>query len=355
MNPYFMDELNRQQEQSLLALNKGSGQVNPLQYFGRYNFPDATSAAKFIQTPQFTGFWDRNNVGINNIGIRSELNDAGRYNHPRVPMTYATEVAINEANLARRLSQNKIDPAVAQKMYQNTSVSDRATGRFYSQQGLPTSVKDTSFYLNSSNTQLDDGTVPVRVIADKRLSRFSLSNRLPWNGRFEGMSVANAQGLNRQSDLTRVVGKDLGASLSSNPRSEAFVSSQMATPAAQGGESRVAGRVNANGNVTLIGKPKVPIAIQQAGNALSAVGNFMNYASLIPIVTSQVRRARSDYENPLTGDTYYSDEVTDIGGSKYPDTDLAARARFHPDNAENHPEITDEMRKKFYAHLKETK
>lgn len=342
-----MDEFNRQQEQSFLALNKGSGQVNPIQFFGRYNFPDATSAANFIQTPQFTGFWDRNNVGLNNIGIRSEINDAGRYNHPRVPMTYETEVAINKANLARRLSENKIAPEVAQKMYNNTSVSDRATGRFYTQQGLPQSVKDTSYYLNSSNTQLDYGSVPVRVIADERLSRFSIKDKLPWNGRFEGMSVSNAQNLNRQSDLTRVVGKDLGASLSSNPRTESFVSSQMATPAAQGGESRVAGRVNSNGTVELIGKPKTPIAIQQTGNVLSKVGTFMNYASLIPIATQEYRRATSDYENPVTGETYKKDEVVDIGGQKFATSDAQTIAMFHPDNAENHPEITDEMRKKF--------
>lgn len=326
----------------------GLNEAKPIQYFGRYNFPDATSAAKFIQTPQFTGFWDRNNVGINNIGIRSELNDAGRYNHPRVPMTYETEVAINREILARRLAQNKIDPAIAQKMYENKMVSDRSAGRFYTQQGLPTSVKDTSYYLTSSNSQLDEGATPVRVIADKRLSRFSLSNRLPWNGRFEGMSVANAQGLNRQSDLSRVVGKDLGASLSSNPRSESFVSSQMAKPAAQGGESRVAGRVNnASGQVELIGKPKVPVALQQAGNVLSKVGTFMNYAGLIPLVTSETKRAKSDYENPVTGDVYKKDEVVDIGGLKFPTSDVQTIAIFHPDNADQHPEITDEMRKKF--------
>jgi hypothetical protein len=89
--------------------------------------------------------------------------------------------------------------------------------------------------------------------------------------------------------------------------------------------------------------------------AANRINTFGNYASLIPLVMEEHKRATADYENPLTREVYKKDEVTNIDGSNYPTADLAARARFHPDNAENHPEITDEMRKKFYAHLKETK
>lgn len=353
-NPFFMDEFNRQQEQALLGINKGSGQINPVQYFGRYNFSTPQAAANFIQTPAFSDFWSQGKVGLTDIGIRSELNDSGRYNSPSLRWSYEKEMQYNKDVLNRRLANSNIDPAVAQRAYQNASVASRAAGRFYTQQGLPNSANNTAFYLNAANTQLDSGSVPVRVIADPRLSRFSISERVPFNGNIpqypEQLSVQEALQQNRNTNLSRVVGKDLGASLSSNPKGEAFVSSQMASQ-----ESRYAGRVNADGSVTLMGKPKVPIALQQAGNILSRAGTFMNYAGIIPIVTSEWKKAKADYENPTTGEVYNSDEVTDIGGMKFADADLATRARFHPDNAENNPDITDEMRARFYAGLKKSK
>jgi hypothetical protein len=346
-NPFFMDEFNRQQEQALLGINKGSGQINPVQYFGRYNFFTPQAAANFIQTPAFSDFWGQGKIGLNDIGIRSELNDSGRYNSPSLRWSYEKEMQYNKDVLNRRLANPNIDPAVAQRAYQNASIASRAAGRFYTQQGLPNSANNTAFYLNAANTQLDSGSVPVRVIADPRLSRFSISERVPFNGNIpqypEQLSVQEALQQNRNTNLSRVVGKDLGASLSSNPKGEAFVSSQMASQ-----ESRYAGRVNADGNVTLIGKPKVPVALQNAGNALQGAGTFMNYAGVIPIVTSELERRRSDYQNPVTQEYFTKDRVTELDGLTYDSATPQQIAMFHPDNAEEHPEITDEMRKKFY-------
>jgi hypothetical protein len=347
-NPYFMDEFNRQEEQALMGVNKGSGQINPIQYFGRYNFSTPQAAANFIQTPAFSDFWGQGKVGLYDIGVRSELNDSGRYNSPSLKWSYEKEMQYNKDVLNRRLANSNIDPAVAQKAYQNASLASRAAGRFYTQQGLPNSANNTAFYLNAANSQLDSGSVPVRVIADPRLSRFSISERTPFNGNIpqypEKLSVQEALQQNRSTNLSRVVGKDLGASLSSNPKGESFVSSQMASQ-----ESRYAGRVNAeDGTVTLMGKPKVSVPMQVARNLLQGAGTFMNYAGIIPLVASELERKRSDYQNPVTQEYYTKDKVTEIDGVNYPTSDLAEIAKYHPDNAANHPEITDEMRKKFY-------
>lgn len=86
-----------------------------------------------------------------------------------------------------------------------------------------------------------------------------------------------------------------------------------------------------------------PEVKQMAGK----MGTFGNYLGLVPMATSEYRRATSDFENPVTGETYKKDEVVDIGGQKFATADAATIAMFHPDNAENHPEITDAMRKKF--------
>lgn len=346
-NPLFMDELNRQQEQALLGINKGSGQINPVQYFGRYNFSTPQAAANFIQTPAFYDFWSQGKVGLNDIGIRSELNDSGRYNSPSLRWSYEKEMQYNKDVLNRRLANPNIDPAVAQRAYQNASIASRAAGRFYTQQGLPNSANNTAFYLNAANTQLDSGSVPVRVIADPRLSRFSISERVPFNGNIpqypEQLSVQEALQQNRNTNLSRVVGKDLGASLSSNPKGEAFVSSQMASQ-----ESRYAGRVNADGSVMLMGKAKVPVALQKTGNALQGAGTFMNYAGIIPLAASEIERKRSDYQNPVTQEYFTKDKVTELDGITYESATPQQIAMFHPDNADQHPEITDEMRKKFY-------
>ena len=50
-----------------------------------------------------------------------------------------------------------------------------------------------------------------------------------------------------------------------------------------------------------------------------------------------------------TGRTYYMSELTDDGSGNYtPTENLETIARYHPMNASRHPEITDDMRYKFY-------
>jgi hypothetical protein len=91
---------------------------------------------------------------------------------------------------------------------------------------------------------------------------------------------------------------------------------------------------------TLVEQPEVTSAIKGAGT-------FMNYAGIVPLVTSEVRRQKADFENPVTGEVYKKDEVTTVDGRTYSNSDLETIARYHPDNADLHPEITDAMRRKF--------
>lgn len=86
-----------------------------------------------------------------------------------------------------------------------------------------------------------------------------------------------------------------------------------------------------------------------AGRAmLPAAGTFMNYAGIAPLVASELERKRSDYQNPVTQEYFTKDKVTELDGITYESATPQQVAMFHPDNAEDHPEITDEMRKKFY-------
>lgn len=78
------------------------------------------------------------------------------------------------------------------------------------------------------------------------------------------------------------------------------------------------------------------------------INTFANYAGIIPIVTSELERKRSDYQNPVTQEYFTKDKVTELDGITYESATPQQIAMFHPDNAEEHPEITDEMRKKFY-------
>lgn len=100
----------------------------------------------------------------------------------------------------------------------------------------------------------------------------------------------------------------------------------------------------------------IPRTLGRLRGLLSKAGGGTNLASnamgAIPMVTDEIMRQKSDYQNPVTGEVYMKDEVTDIGGLNYATADLATIARFHPDNAENHPEITDEMRSAFFQRNK---
>ena len=347
-NPFFMDEYNRQQEQALMGVNKGSGQINPIQYFGRYTLPDPTSAANFIQSPVFMDFWDRQKVGKENVGIRSEINDSGRFNSPRPRWDYNKELAYYEGIRDKALAKPenfKGEHDWYKANLERQKVQLRAAGRFYTQQGSPMSANNTSFYLDQWNSRVDGG-FPVRVIADDRLSKFSLAGRTPFNGNIpeypNQIGVPEALEKNRSMNYSRTVGTDLGASLSSQPDTEAFVSSQMANKA------RLAGKVNADRTVTLIGMPKTSVPMQVAGNVIQGAGTFMNYAGIIPLATSELERKRSDYQNPVTQEYFTKDKVMELDGITYDSATPQQIAMFHPDNADEHPEITDEMRKKFY-------
>lgn len=83
-------------------------------------------------------------------------------------------------------------------------------------------------------------------------------------------------------------------------------------------------------------------------NAKGGTKLMGNAIGAVPTVTDELMRQKSDYQNPVTGEVYMKGETTDIGGLNYATADLATIAKFHPDNAENHPEITDEMRAKFF-------
>jgi hypothetical protein len=84
------------------------------------------------------------------------------------------------------------------------------------------------------------------------------------------------------------------------------------------------------------------------GAILPAASTFMNYAGVIPLVTSELERKRSDYQNPITQEYFTKDKVVELDGLTYDSATPKQIAMYHPDNAEDHPEITDEMRKKFY-------
>lgn len=82
--------------------------------------------------------------------------------------------------------------------------------------------------------------------------------------------------------------------------------------------------------------------------AVNNAGTFMNYAGVIPLATSELERKRSDYQNPVTQEYFTKDKVVELDGLTYESATPQQIAMFHPDNADEHPEITDEMRKKFY-------
>jgi hypothetical protein len=266
-----------------------AGEVKPIQRFGRYTFSSPQAAAEFMQSPTFTQFWDKNNVGKENIGVRAEVNDARRYNNPRPRQTYTQAVDKHKANHSRGLAVaadakakglGYSPPEVYDKRLAYNLAKERSVGRFYTNLSANSATKDLGFYLTPVSKQ--DGTYPIRLIADKRYGNFSLAGRPNYDGLINttGMSHDDALIARRALDLSRRTGVDLGAALSSNTKSEAFVPSGMARPASSGGASRVVGTVaNNTGDVTLFGMPKVSVANQNLKNILPFMGQSMAKAS----------------------------------------------------------------------------
>ena len=147
-----------------------------------------------------------------------------------------------------------------------------------------------------------------------------------------------------------------------------FTGSEMSQPMAAAGENLPLAQWSRNPSAKVIydtTKPftKTPL-VQHARNAIFEAGTFLeqpevsrlankantfgNYAGIIPIVASELERKRSDYQNPVTQEYFTKDKVTELDGITYDSAAIQQIAMFHPDNADEHPEITDEMRKKFY-------
>ena len=265
------------------------GDVKPIQRFGRYTFTSPQQASEFMQSPTFTQFWDKENVGKENIGVRAEVNDSRRYNNPIPKQTYTEAAEKHKANYTRGVAIAEDAKAkglgyspkeVYDKRLAYNLTKERSVGRFYTNLSSDSATKDIAFYLKP--TTKEDGTYPIRLIADKRYGNFSLAGRPNYDGLINtaGMSHNDALVARRALDLTRKTGVDLGAALSSNTKSEAFVPSGMARPVSSGGASRVVGTVaNNTGEVTLFGMPKVSVETQALKNILPYMGQSMAKAS----------------------------------------------------------------------------
>lgn len=89
-----------------------------------------------------------------------------------------------------------------------------------------------------------------------------------------------------------------------------------------------------------------------AKDLMSKAGTAGNALGVAGILADAYNRATSDYENPVTGEVFRKDEVTNLDGLNYSNADVQTIAMFHPDNADIHPEITDAMREKFFRKKK---
>jgi hypothetical protein len=147
-----------------------------------------------------------------------------------------------------------------------------------------------------------------------------------------------------------------------------FTGSEMSQPMAAAGETLPPAQWSRNPNASVLYDTTKPFTKtsfgQHARNAIFEAGTFLeqpevgnlarkvntfgNYAGIVPLVTSELERKRSDYQNPVTQEYFTKDKVTELDGITYDSATPKQIAMFHPDNADEHPEITDEMRKKFY-------
>lgn len=278
-NPFFMDALNS----SGLTFSN-SWNFQPIQRFGQYEFTNPKQAAEFMGTRNFTDFWGKGNVSPSNVAARVEYQTLGRYAIPMVsPTQLTTDLKaantryINAVNNPLTLSLNGEENLKTRLNFKTTGI--RAEGRFYT----PVEEGVLKNYLGYGVSKGED--LPIRVIADERVSRSRLSGE-----RFGGWTSTTGTETHdagmgtegRRRNLSRVGGRDLGLALSSNPTEEVFVPSNMARPASQGGSSRVAGRITDAGKIVLGGMPKTSVPMQVLGN-INRVGGVLAEKALAPI------------------------------------------------------------------------
>ncbi len=287
----FMDALNQQANNVATGtastasfspmIGNATGAVKPIEYFSNYRFSDPKQAAEFMRSKEFTDFWSKGKVDSPNVAARVEYQTKGRYAVPRFSKEQlAIDLQASKDKYLKALNNPKTlaTEAELKARLNYTQSGTRAEGRFYTPVDEKKALAD---YI--ARGQRTGESIPIRVVADERVSRSSLKGY----DRFKGWTPEaggnvheagmGAEGARR--NLSRVTGKDLGAALSSNPTEEVFLPSNMARPAAHGGSSRVAGRIADTGEIVLVGKPRVPVNTQIKANILPFVGQSMAKAS----------------------------------------------------------------------------
>jgi len=289
---------------SLLSGVTGEKEIAPIPKFGKYAFNTPEEAVNFIyNSDRFLPFWNRQNVGLENIGIRGEINPtyAFEFTKPTPASHWAKLIEFDLEKNRNHPSRSPEMKAAIEKNIKGRQLGIRGEGRFYSTLSHPRTKKDlVRLYINPNaiapHKQLDSN-LPIRLIADENYHKYSLSGEKPFAGLIpeypETMSVSDALREIRNKDLSRFYGTRLGAALSSNPEPEAFVPSGMARKA------RTVGYIQGSKKpITLYGAPKEGAVLNaMLKNIVPFASNAMSKAGpvLVPLqIGMQAYGATSD-------------------------------------------------------------
>lgn len=248
--------------------------VKPIARFGKYEMENPVDFIKWLQSPEFKDFWAKD-LTPEQIGIRSEINDS-RYGW-RQPRSYASEMAMHEKQWQRRVDKGIVTPEQKKSRLAYQAVGNRAAGRFYTPLSDPSAIR---FYVTPESLF---GELPMRVIADKDLQKFSLKGYKPYHGYIDTTTTSHQDAMSGRANFSeRQYGKNLGATLSSNPEHEVFVNNKMAKPVSQGGRSRSFGTVIHSEKsapppyrYVVYGMPKTSVPMQYAQNAGQVAKNIV--------------------------------------------------------------------------------
>ena len=319
----------------------------------------AMRAERFMLSDEFKSFWNRGGVSDDGIGFRVKtgvnpldasefgLRTYGRRDYGKLISDRAAMIERTKANfnpnpyLVRELKQpdgsmlrvpvsaeeqtatrfKSLDNAV----WQQKNLA-RIENRFHTPyntvlqnhlidgRGLKQYIEYAQLNHRSGSSYAGEMRLPVSMMMDERMPNFSLKNFERFNGVPHAIGDEQVLGglYNRGAEIGKKYGLELGATVSSNPKEEVFVSATM------GNQARRVANVNVDGGVTVVGPADEALKWAARGRqVLNRGGKILLGAGVVGETIGTPRRIQGYYENALREDPNWRPDISDKIGMSF--------------------------------------
>ena len=326
-------------------------------FYKNNTFQNSLDAERYIIGNEFQSFWNRGNLPDEQIGLRvktsanaldamegkilthgkrdykslidkrqliTEKSKANFKPNPnlfrsdgiakgqRIPVSIEEQIARHSSNMDNGLAQVKNMSRIENRFF--TSLKDVRGNAGVEWRGLNAYMGYAQDFQKSGHSGAGEGRLPITMVADKNLQRWSLKDFEPFDGVNGGLKDGDFMNQMRAIEnsgekIGERYGLKLGARISSNPQHEIFA------PSSVGQSAKRVGNINPDQSITVAGPAskysqlaaKGQQAFHVGGKALAVIGGALEVANVPD-------RVKGYYMNALKNDPNWRPDASDKFG-----------------------------------------